>query len=557
MSNTEHQIFDAQLRTSATVANPIDPTTINQSKLISINSKYSNPNEHVLALTNPLIGQDSMLDDAVGAQTTLMDSNSINNGPAASLSAHVFGNRAAVLPPRVANGGAGAAAVAAILRRPSSATSAGWLADRTWAIVSAILGALLTFVLVALLFRHRGAVKRKVGSSYQDLSDSKPIDSSDGDCEANLTKRRSLCSKLGSFSATISGILSGHASQSTPNQAAAIVHSNNNSSTQTSSPIVKENSTELTSQMDISAAHMILAYMEEHLNDKRRLERDWRALSTYKTEPRATTCALLASNRNKNRQFAAAAANNGNSSANNEDANVPKSLPYDHSLVLLNESMNSNHGDYINASAIYDYDPRRPTHIITQAPMAHTVADFWQMIWEQGSSVIVMLTRLNENNVNMCHCYWPNDPKVPNETHGHFEVHLVSEHIICAEYLVRSIYLMNLKTFETRTVTQFHYLAWPEDSVPANVTNFLEFRRNGGAPIVVHCSDGTGRSGTYTLIDMVLNRISEGAKEIDIAASLEHLRDQRMGVVANMKQFEFVLVAVAAEVQAILDALPQ
>ena len=75
--------------------------------------------------------------------------------------------------------------------------------------------------------------------------------------------------------------------------------------------------------------------------------------------------------------------------------------------------------------------------------------------------------------------------------------------------------------------------------------------------IVVHCSDGVGRSGTYVLIDMVLNRLSKGCKEIDIAATLEHVRDQRGGMVQNRQQFEFCLMAVAEEVHAILKALPQ
>lgn len=69
-------------------------------------------------------------------------------------------------------------------------------------------------------------------------------------------------------------------------------------------------------------------------------------------------------------------------------------------------------------------------------------------------------------------------------------------------------------------------------------------------------SDGAGRTGTYCLIDMVLNRMAKGAKEIDIAAALEHIRDQRPGMVSTKQQFEFVLVAVAEEVHAILKALP-
>lgn len=69
-------------------------------------------------------------------------------------------------------------------------------------------------------------------------------------------------------------------------------------------------------------------------------------------------------------------------------------------------------------------------------------------------------------------------------------------------------------------------------------------------------SDGVGRTGTYCLIDMVLNRMAKGAKEIDIAATLEHIRDQRPHMVKTKQQFEFVLMAVAEEVHAILKALP-
>lgn len=70
-------------------------------------------------------------------------------------------------------------------------------------------------------------------------------------------------------------------------------------------------------------------------------------------------------------------------------------------------------------------------------------------------------------------------------------------------------------------------------------------------------SDGAGRTGTYCLIDMVLHRMAKGAREIDIAATLEHVRDQRMKAVRTKQQFEFVLTAVAEEVHAILRALPQ
>ena len=58
-----------------------------------------------------------------------------------------------------------------------------------------------------------------------------------------------------------------------------------------------------------------------------------------------------------------------------------------------------------------------------------------------------------------------------------FQVYLVSEHIWCDDFLVRSFYLKNLKTTETRTVTQFHFLTWPEGGIPSAPKPLLEFRR--------------------------------------------------------------------------------
>jgi len=217
--------------------------------------------------------------------------------------------------------------------------------------------------------------------------------------------------------------------------------------------------------------------------------------------------------------------------------------------------------NYINASTIMDHDPRNPAYIITQGPLENTVADFWQMVWEQGCSVIVNLTKLVEKGIPVCHCYWP----LEGSSQYHiYEVNLVSEHIWCEDYLVRSFYLKNLVSNETRTVTQFHFVTWPDLGIPASSKALLDFRRKinksyrgRSCPILIHCSDGAGRSGTYCLIDMVLNRITKGAKEIDIAATLEHIRDQRMDMVKTKGQFQFVLATVAEEVHAILKALPQ
>lgn len=295
------------------------------------------------------------------------------------------------------------------------------------------------------------------------------------------------------------------------------------------------------SNMDISTGHMILAYMEDHLKNKNRLESEWEALCAYQAEPNASTIGRRDGNIKKNRTSTV--------------------IAYDHCRITLKAENNQGNSDYINASPIMDHDPRNPAYIATQGPLPSSVADFWQMVWESGCVVIVMLTPLTENGVKQCYHYWPDEG---SNLYHIYEVNLVSEHVWCEDFLVRSFYLKNMQTNETRTVTQFHYHTWLNDPTPETSQTLLDFRRKvnkcyrgRSCPIIVHCSDGAGRTGTYILIDMVLNKMAKGAKEIDIAATLEHLRDQRPNMVQTKDQFEFALTTVAEEVNAILKVLPQ
>ncbi|XP_026069845.1 receptor-type tyrosine-protein phosphatase-like N isoform X1 [Carassius auratus] len=295
------------------------------------------------------------------------------------------------------------------------------------------------------------------------------------------------------------------------------------------------------SNMDISTGHMILAYMEDHLKNKDRLLKEWEALCSYQAEPSTISAAQSESNVKKNR--------------------CSDAVPYDHSRVKLKVEINPSRTDYINASTIIEHDPRMPAYIATQGPLSHTISDFWQMVWESGCTVIVLMTALVEDGEKQCDRYWPDEG---SSLYHIYEVNLVSEHIWCNDFLVRSFYLKNVQTQETRTLTQFHFLSWPAQEIPTSTRPLLDFRRKvnkcyrgRSCPIIVHCSDGTGRTGTYILIDMVLNRMAKGVKEIDIAATLEHIRDQRPGMVRTKDQFEFALTAVAEEVNAILKALPQ
>ncbi|ELK19044.1 Receptor-type tyrosine-protein phosphatase N2, partial [Pteropus alecto] len=100
------------------------------------------------------------------------------------------------------------------------------------------------------------------------------------------------------------------------------------------------------------------AYMEDHLQNKDRLQKEWEALCAYQAEPNSSLVAQREENVPKNR--------------------CPAVLTYDHSRVLLRPEGSHSSSDYINASPITDHDPRSPAYIATQGPLPTTVADFWQ-----------------------------------------------------------------------------------------------------------------------------------------------------------------------------------
>uniref|UniRef100_A0A0R3RGV3 Protein-tyrosine-phosphatase n=1 Tax=Elaeophora elaphi TaxID=1147741 RepID=A0A0R3RGV3_9BILA len=276
------------------------------------------------------------------------------------------------------------------------------------------------------------------------------------------------------------------------------------------------------SSLDISTGHVILSFLRDYLNDTSKIEQQWKTLSEYANPNGISTIARKEENISKNRN--------------------PACLPYDDTLVSIRDI--ANESAFINASAIHDCDPKQANYIATQSPLPETTADFWQMVWEKVTVLIVNLANNDDQQKGQCFKYWPESG---SQMYGSFEIHLVSEHIWSEDYLVRSFYLKNLKTNETRTVTQFHFLTWPKSGVPPNTKTLLDFRRKvnksyrgQATPIVVHSTDGTGRTGTFCLLDMILNRVTKGVKELNVAGSLEHLRDQRPGMVESCEQYKML-----------------
>uniref|UniRef100_A0A915PLY7 protein-tyrosine-phosphatase n=1 Tax=Setaria digitata TaxID=48799 RepID=A0A915PLY7_9BILA len=240
-------------------------------------------------------------------------------------------------------------------------------------------------------------------------------------------------------------------------------------------------------------------------------------------------------------------------------------LAYDTSRVIL-KRVNSEGSDYINASALVVPSARR-NYILTQGPLSTTSNDFWQMIWEQNSTLIIMLNKLVEKGLTKCHDYFPSFGN-PVREFDSFNVVLKEEQDF-DDYVVRDLEL-SWKTGNIllekdgcsgslpRIIKHFHFISWPDFGVPHSTTLFIEFLQkvretgllSGKEPTVVHCSAGIGRSGTFVVADSVLSMVEQNMKKIDVTNLVVQMRKSRMGLIQTPQQLQFCW-------KTIVDALRQ
>ncbi|XP_064626440.1 receptor-type tyrosine-protein phosphatase T-like [Lineus longissimus] len=211
---------------------------------------------------------------------------------------------------------------------------------------------------------------------------------------------------------------------------------------------------------------------------------------------------------------------------------------YDHSRVVL-QPVGEEISDYINASYIHGYDKEK-AYIASQGPLPDSVTATWRMIWQERCDTIIMLTKLEEMGKKKCEQYWPSQGR---KTYGPFTVQLAEEYKF-TDY-VKLILKVTLKG-EVHTVKFFHFTAWPDHGVPKFACSLLNFRANvlketeyGKAPILVHCSAGVGRTGTFIAIDYLI-RQGKAEKKVNFYECVRKMREQRPNMVQNLGQYTHI-----------------
>lgn len=232
-------------------------------------------------------------------------------------------------------------------------------------------------------------------------------------------------------------------------------------------------------------------------------------------------------------------------------------VAYDASRVKVTPSEHTHNSDYVNANYIHGHG-RANMYIASQGPVPESMAGFWHMIWENNSRVIVMVTNEVEGGKLKCHRYWP-DVNGKSVSFGNIEVTMteVESH---PTYIARCFLVKNTQLNEERYVFQYQYVAWPDHGVPKTAVEMLKFRaivkekfNSSHGPVVVHCSAGVGRTGTFIGLDRYLDSCADLDDSKTILDLVKDMRKSRNYMVQAQAQFIYLYHAAAEGLQKLLE----
>jgi len=200
------------------------------------------------------------------------------------------------------------------------------------------------------------------------------------------------------------------------------------------------------------------------------------------------------------------------------------------------------------------------------------------MVYQEDSRIILMLNPEIEKNKERCAKYWPNLDDTMNV--GHFVIGNMKE-TETPEFTLRELSLSNKnemnaddnhpadsaysRSITPRTIYQYQYVAWPETGYPENQSSVLgilhdiNLKQTKDCPetgaLVVHCSNGVGRTASIIVIDMLVKQLETCANKgldssIDIQRTVQHIRTQRGDQMVQLEaQYKFIYLAISHHVE--------
>ncbi|KAE9419690.1 hypothetical protein Angca_005013 [Angiostrongylus cantonensis] len=187
---------------------------------------------------------------------------------------------------------------------------------------------------------------------------------------------------------------------------------------------------------------------------------------------------------------------------------------------------------YIHANRI-EYPTLRNKYIVTQGPLPETVNTFWEMIWQENVACIVMLCRTIEDGKRKCAEYFSSNFNVLTR---YGQLNVVLKNRKWEGEIITSLLEVNYLQ-ESRTITHHQWENWSDFKAPGdNILVGLLQKVRGRSTVVVHCSAGIGRSGTFMALEMCLQDLANGIS-VNVFQVVVHLRKYRALAVQTFDQY--------------------
>lgn len=219
--------------------------------------------------------------------------------------------------------------------------------------------------------------------------------------------------------------------------------------------------------------------------------------------------------------------------------------PYKSNTVKLNEE-----GQEINASWVNL--PKPQSYIATQGPPKACIDDFWEMCFKYQVNLIIMLCQVIENKIEKCSEYW----KVNSQKYQLKNIEEKKDN----QFIERKIVIVDFRARTERTFNQLQFLNWPDHKVPnvqelyqtfVRMIKFTEGnKKETTSPVVIHCSAGVGRTGTFIASSILYREISISSNkesiEFNIFNLVRKLKEFRLYMVENIDQYKLIYAFVEA-----------